>query len=265
MVQPADGLNDPAQQAVGGVRSQTKEAVPIERSRTVFIEFQRGHGRLGHTGLSPRTLHAICKSISQDESATLPNAYPLESGVPVGRILDPGQTARLEEGSEACPPHAEQRPQQSAVAPFYHCRHAGESVGSAPVGGTHGDGLGLVVGVMGDQQMKDAEPTAGREQQPVASGSGSRLQPMRRLRTTPVQDLARHPLPLQKRLRRRGLVRRLAPQAMVDRQPDRFAASRRRPFMSEQRQRQRIATSGNRYGQNRPALEWPERRHQRSE
>ena len=64
--------------------------------------------------------------------------------------------------------HAQQRSQQPDVALLDDGCHAGETVAAAASCGSHRHGLRLVVGVVGQQQVKDAAAAAGRQQQVIA-------------------------------------------------------------------------------------------------
>ena len=262
MIEAPHGLNETAQEPVGRAATKSQEPLAIQRSSPFLVEFQGLHRRVGDVALATGTLRALCKSCFRNECATCPQPRPFESGIGIGRIVDPGETPRLEERREMFPPDPEQRPQEPGIAMLDDRRHAGQTVGPAIARGPHRYGLGLIVGVMGDKKVQDAAVPAGVEQKPITRRAGCGLKTTHRLRPVPVQNLTRNAPPVQKSLCRRGLFSRLGPQSVVHRQCNHFPASLYCPFMSENGERQGITTSGHGNRDHRPGLEGLERRHQ---
>ena len=129
----------------------------------------------------------------------------------------------------------------------------------------HRHGLGLIIGVMGEQQMQDAAPAAFVAQQPVAGRPRRLLQASPRLGARPGEDRAVDAVTRQQVGRRRRLARRFGAQAVVDDQADHAAAAPGRPVVRQQDQRQRIAAAGYGDGEDGRRLERLERRHQARE
>ena len=90
-------------------------------------------------------------------------------------IVEPLHAACEERGGEARPRDGEQGSQQPHLRLLDQGRHAGEAVGAAPAGRAHGHGLGLIVGVVRQQQMQDAPAPAFPAQQPIARRAGRLL------------------------------------------------------------------------------------------
>ena len=157
------------------------------------------------------------------------------------------------------------RPQQAGLALLDQGGHAGEPIGPARPRGAHGHGLGLVVGVMGDQQMQDAVTPASLEQQAIARLARGFLQPACRLGAAPAQDLCGDAVASEQIARPRRLAGGFAAQAVIDDQADDPALQLGGPFMRQQRERERIAAARHGNGKNGTGFERRERRHQRRE
>ena len=163
---------------------------------------------------------------------------------------------------EPRPRNSQQRPQQPDLRQLDRRRHAGKTVRTASPSGAHGDRLGLVVCMVGDQQMKYAAPPASFTQQAVPRNSGGFLQAGARLGLGPPQDLGLAIVASQQGCRRRRFRRRLRPQCMIDDQADEAATARARPLVSQQCQSERITPAGYGDGNHGRALERRERRDQ---
>jgi hypothetical protein len=170
-------------------------------------------------------------------------ASPLEARIDVGRIVDPGDTARHERRRQARPRHGEQRAQEADLGPLDEGRHAGQPVRTADARRTHRNRLGLVVGMMGHEKMEKAALPAGVAQQPVSGGTRRFLEAGLRLGAFPAPDEAFDATASQQGRRHRGFHGRLGPQAMIDDQRQDPAASPGRPFVRQQGEAERVAAA----------------------
>ena len=186
----------------------------------------------------------------------------LEARIGVGRIVDPRHATSDQRRREPRPENPKQRPQEPHFRQLERSRHAGKTIRTALPGGAHGDRFGLVVGMVGDQQMENAASATGFAQQPIARHARGFLQAGARLGFGPAQDLGLATVASEQGHGRGRFRRRFGPQRMVDDQAGDAPAARAGPLLSQQRQSERIASAG--YG-NRDdgcALERLERRHQ---
>ena len=90
---------------------------------------------------------------------------PLEAGVGVGGVFDPGDAAGKQEAPEFGGRRAQQRPQQHHVPPGRPGRHAFATAGAAR--SPHRHGFGLVGFVVAEQQMQAAGGARRFRQRPV--------------------------------------------------------------------------------------------------
>ena len=93
----------------------------------------------------------------------------------VAGILDPGLADPAQGRLEPRLRHAEERPQKAHALELAHRRHAGQPGGPASVSGPHRHRLGLVLELMGGQEMKDAGRRGSLGEQAVARLARRRL------------------------------------------------------------------------------------------
>jgi len=186
---PANRLDDPAEKTPAGFAAEPRKACPIDHHRPGQVEFQelqRGLGQASVVASPPPTRPIGRRRWAYSRFA---QARPLEAAVDVRRVVDPRYGPRLEGRGQASPRDREQRPQQAGLPLFDQRRHTGKAVWSAQPGGAHRYRLGLIVGMMSEQQMQDAMPSAGLEHQPVARLAGGFLEAARGLGPQPAQHL----------------------------------------------------------------------------
>jgi hypothetical protein len=149
--------------------------------------------------------------------------------VAVGRILEPIDPARAAQRQQIGMRKAQQRAQDSHAAIGDDRRHAGKPDRSRFAGSAHRHRLALVVGMVGEQQMDRAQPSARRNKQIAPRPASGLRHAERRLGAAPFQrferktEIRRAP---RQRLRLRG---RLRAQSVIDMQGDDAPAAIARP------------------------------------
>ena len=164
-------------------RSRPRRANPARSmaATPVLVELQHVHSGLGQFAVADRPFGAAAPHARRRRAAIRPQPRPFEARIDVRGIVEPRHAAREERGGEPGPRYREQRPQQAHVGLLDQGRHAGQTVGTALAGSPHRHGLGLIIGVMGEQQVQDAAPAAFVAQQPVARRPRRLLQASPRL------------------------------------------------------------------------------------
>src|SRR5262249_37216671 len=106
-----------------------------------------------------------------------PDACPREAPVVVHRILGPARDpGRAEGGAEPGPGHAQQRTEQPAMPQLAHAAHRGEALDAAAALEAQEERLGLIVPVMGDEEVEAAARAAPGVERAVAGLARRRLQ-----------------------------------------------------------------------------------------
>ncbi len=185
MVPPAHGLDQAAEQPRLQIATQACKSSPVDGRHALLVELQHVHSGLGQCAVADRSFGAATPHARRRRAAIRPQPRPFEARVDVRGIVEPRHAAREERGGELGPRYREQRPQQAHVGLLDQGRHAGQTVGTALAGSPHGHGLGLIIGVMGEQQVQDAAPAAFVAQQPVARRPRRLLQASPRLGCPP--------------------------------------------------------------------------------
>lgn len=261
MIGPTQGLHEATHQPSLKIGGQAFQGSPVECDTSVRPMFEERDTSLGGPGLLIGA-HTVCIRLASLNSTRQPQSRPLETGVGIGGVVDPGDVSRLERGRQTHPPHGQERPQETNLRPFDERRHAREPVRAAGPGGAHRNRLGLVVGVMSHQEMKDAALPAGFPQQTIAGVARRLLKTSLRLRTGPVQHDAFDALPFQHARRRPRFAGRFRSQSMIHDQRQDTTASPDGPLVRQQGEAQRIATAGNGDSEMRTCLEGPKGDHQ---
>ncbi|MDB5486983.1 MAG: hypothetical protein JWQ58_698 [Reyranella sp.] len=207
MIAPTQGLDDTAHQPATKIGWHASDGPPVDCDTPVLQGLEKLDAGLRGLGLLAST-HMVCVRPAGLNSSCQSQANPLETRVGIGRIVDPGNASLGERGRQARPRHSQERSQEANLRPFDESGHAGEPVRAAGAGRTHRDRLGLVIGVMSHQKMKDAAVPAGLAQQAIAGVAGGLLKASLRLRAGPAQNDAFDALPLEHARRRQRFVRR---------------------------------------------------------
>lgn len=261
MVSTPDCLDDAADQPALQIDRDLLETSPVNGDGPIALELEQRHAGLGDLRLLTGALALGHRAVGR-RNARSPQTRPLEPGVEVRGVVDPDNASRPQGRRKPGPRHAEQRSQQTDVGPFEQCRHAGKPIGAAAARGAHGHRLGLIVGLMRDQQVQDAVLAAGIAQQTIARLPGGLLDASRRLRSRPLQHVACDALVSQLLAGRLSFAGRLGAQAMVDNEGSGSAAPLSRPSVGQQGEAERIPAARNGDGQLGSRLERRERRHQ---
>ena len=240
MVQPAYGLDHATEQPRLQVTTQAGKSGPIDGRAALPVELQHVHSGARQRAVTDRPFDATAgRTVARARrrgAAARPQPRPFETRIDIRGIVEPLHAAREKRGREAGPRYAEQRTQQAHFRLLDQGRHAGKAVGTALAGRPHGHGLGLIVSMMGEQQVQEAAPEAFIAQQPVPCFRAAACRPARGF--APDQPRIALSMPWRASV---SLVADASPaefgaQAVVDDEPDHAAATFCRPVVRQQRQ-----------------------------
>ena len=185
------------------------EAGPIDGERRLPVELQRSDRRLRPGALAAARPPLSSAGIDGASGSRPRRRARSKREVDVRGSSIHGTPRAIERRGQPRPRHREQRPQQPHVRPFDQRRHAGKAIEAAAARRAHGHGLGLVVGVMGKQQMQDAAaPAFAATTADSARSARPACRPLRGLASGPAQDVRLDAEPRQQVARVGGFLRR---------------------------------------------------------